>query len=213
MPVSVFVVAASAGLVAGQTSRPDDGQSQPRSAHPRGLLAGPRVSPERGADEAEVAPDRRPVTLAPLRWYRLVQQLDLTGDQQRAIRAVWREYERKMQAYRKTHGPRVDRLSGLARQARADGGDLPALDRQELRRLQTLRPQGDSYQLRIWHQLDEPQQQRLRGQVAEARLEMTRLRRDGNADRDESPASGLDEAGRRRLRFLRSRRLESSGER
>jgi hypothetical protein len=161
----------------------------------------------------------RDATVPPQQWIRMYLRLDLSEDQRSQAGAVLEEFRQKTAAFEEEHAADLAAIREATRRR-----ELSPELRQKAQRLNSARPLPEAYQQRLWDLLNQTQQEEMKAALAQARERMAenRARRlagaeggmtedgmrpgEGEAAR---PADGapfeLDEAGRRRLRFLQSR--------
>jgi hypothetical protein len=198
--LGLFALAlASAGYA--QTSRPDAGAAtQPADVEtPSGLLAGPRVSDDGDDSNTAFGGRQRGQRAVPVReWFRVLDGLRLDPQQQAEINRIRRELRRAWQA---------------SRAARREGEDARPSGGSRAGGPEAVAPVLETFQKRIWMLLDDTQQATMRAELAEVRTRIARRRAERMATEpgdDVTPPTGggdvgLDEAGRRRLAFLRAR--------
>jgi hypothetical protein len=173
------------------TSRPAEA-SEPATAEPRGLLAGPRVEPAARGDVAARRPGRDRAARAsasPREWVAILRRMDLTLAQRSTIRGIVSDLDRRRRRHFREHGAEIRALR--ARLERTDR-DTPPADaasareaRARLAALQQKAPRVAVYQQRIWDELTPEQRERLRAELRRLRRERAERRR-------------RDEPGRRR---------------
>ncbi len=223
--ILVFALAGGLGSAgaAAQTTRPAPPAGD-EAARP--LLAGPEVpdAAARTTDAGFSGRRRRAVTVPPRRWFAALRGLDLSEEQQQEAAAVARELQRAQRDHQRAHGAEIRRLRGMVREARRAGTAPPPEVREELARLNAIAPRAGKYQQRAWDLLDGAQREQMRAELSEIRRQIARRRAAGRdamtspprdaatRGRDRASENGgpqLDELGRRRLEFLRSRQTRS----
>ena len=200
-----------------------------------GVLAGPKVEQDAEKQPAPMMGPggqerRRAQDVPPQQWFSALRGLGLTEDQQTKVRAIMDEFQRALKDYEASGGERIQDLRRQAREARQSGTPPPPELREKLQKFENDRPKATPYQSRIWNELTDEQQDKMKARLDEIRADMTQRREDRKADgkpadepmmdemnREGPPpqrpqarrgnagngsGGGLDDAGKRRLDFL-----------
>lgn len=200
-----------------------------QSDDPGRILGGPEITEnsDRPIDQFGRPNQRgRAQQIIPVeQWLRVLRTLKLTDEQRGAAERMLDDYRRRAGEFREKYGRELQEINRARQKAREDGRDFdPALNR-KARQIMAQNPSAIEAQQQIWQVLTDDQQDAMREQLAELRTQRLRQFRndragddrmgmEGGGDRfDDEGVSrnlgghldspGLDEAGQRRLRFLR----------
>lgn len=162
--------------------------AKPAAKDDGGLLAGPKV------DEEPAAPDnpafagedkmRQSVEIPALRWFMVVNELELSDEQSADVKNIASEYQDALRTFRKDHAEELSQLQARMRESRASGNFDPKL-RDAYRQVQDQAPAAEPFQDRIYKLLDEQQQADLRERLETLRTEIAERRakeREGTLD-------------------------------
>lgn len=210
----------------GKTSPP---AAKDQSDDPGRILGGPEITEnsDRPIDQFGRPNQRgRAQQIIPVeQWLRVLRTLNLTDEQRGAVERMLDDYRRRAGEFRQRYGQELQEINRARQKAREDGRDFdPALNR-KARRIMEQNPSAIEAQRQIWNVLTDDQQDAMREQLAELRAKRLRQFRNdragtdrmgmaggGDTSNDEGASRnlgghldspGLDEAGQRRLRFLR----------
>jgi len=213
----------AAGALAQESSQ---GSSQSKEE----LLAGPEVHEDDAALPADFtgASQRAAAVISAEAWMRILRSLNLTEEQTAEINAIEQEVRQAMLEFRRTYGEELREFERLRREA-AESGKRPTEEMQRrYAEINKLAPSPVEAQEKVWALLTEEQQTEMSARLEELRQRMIeeRRRRAGDQQNTDVPMDrmmaprapgereertiaddGIDEAGKRRLRFLRQRQL------
>jgi hypothetical protein len=195
------------------------------------LLGGPDVKDDDSA--SPLPPDfsgsnqRAAAVISAEVWMRALRALELTEEQRGAIDAIEQEVRAQTLEFRQTYGEELREIERARREAQQRGERPPPDMLLRYAEINKHAPSPVEAQEKIWALLTEVQQDAMSARLEEVQqrmIEERRRRAQGQAETDQpmdamsmegtapdgertSPDEAIDEAGKRRLAFLRSRQL------
>ncbi len=222
-----------AGTAAAQTENPDqevvpEGETESPSDD---ILAGPEVQEEDSAlpPDFSGSSDRgSPIVIPPEQWMSILRSLDLTDEQAADVSEIEEEVRQAMLEFRAEYGEELREIDRTRRESNDRGERLPPELQRRFVEINREMPSLVEAQERLWLILDDGQKAQMSEQLEQMRRRIMeererRFAQEMVSDRPmettappemeprtqpDDEAEGLDEAGQRRLRFLRERQLE-----